>query len=66
MESLRINGESPTRVIQSRLRPYWKARALDDQDWAMILLCLRKIELKCPFCMGRGVCHGRNPETKTE
>lgn len=45
------DGLSPTREIYNRLKPYWEAKKLDDQDWAVILLCLRKVERKCATCV---------------
>lgn len=49
------NGLSPTRAIYNRLKPYWKSGALHDQDWAYILVCLRRIEQKCDECKGKAV-----------
>ena len=51
MESLRISGESPTRIIRRYLREY--RNFLDDQDHVMILLAIRKIEAHCPYCKER-------------
>ena len=51
------NGLSPTRAIYLRLKPLWKAHRFDDQDWAYICCCLRRIEsgqnLKCMECLER-------------
>jgi hypothetical protein len=52
METLR-HGEdeiSPTRGIYWALKPYWQRKALDDQHWAYVLACLRKIETRCREC----------------
>jgi hypothetical protein len=44
------NGLSPTREIYNRLKPYWKSKKLNDQDWAVVLVCLRRIEKRCATC----------------
>jgi len=38
-------GISPTRLIYNTLKPYWEAKVLNDQDWALVLACIRDIEL---------------------
>jgi len=59
METLRVGGESPTRIIRRYLEEY--RNFLDDQDHVMILLALRKIEANCPYCKER--CHAQtDPE----
>lgn len=52
METLRVGKEeiSPTRAIYNVLKPYWKRQELNDQDWAYVLVCLRKIETRCAEC----------------
>lgn len=51
------DGLSPTRAIYLRLKPLWEAHLLDDQDWAYVLVCLRRIEqgqqLNCMECIER-------------
>lgn len=51
------NGLSPTRAIYHRLKPLWRSRVLDDQDWAYILVCLKDIETgqkkRCMDCIDR-------------
>ena len=58
--NLRDDNElSPTRAIYLRLKPLWEAGTLDDQDWAYVLVCLRRIEknqnLNCMECLERAL-----------
>lgn len=52
MEKLRQGADelSPTRGIYWVLKPYWARQALDDQHWAYVLACLRKVETRCKEC----------------
>jgi hypothetical protein len=48
---------SPTRVIQSRLEPYFKREIIHDQDRAWILIALDIINTYCPDCPVRKKDH---------
>jgi hypothetical protein len=52
VEKLRLGPDeaSPTRGIYWVLKPYWKGNTIDDQHWAYVLACLRKIETRCREC----------------
>lgn len=60
-DKLRINGQSPTRMIRAILRPYWQGRLLEDQDWAIIVACLERVEKACPYCDERCKANETNP-----
>lgn len=52
MEKLRQGEDemSPTRGIYWMLKPYWEQKAIDDQHWAYVLACLRRVETRCREC----------------
>jgi hypothetical protein len=51
MKKIRLEtGMSPTRGVYWMLKPYWRMGILDDQHWAYIITCLRRIERRCEKC----------------
>ena len=44
MNHLQDSIRNATASIKGILRPYWKAKTLEDQDWALILVKLTNIE----------------------
>ena len=51
MKKIRLDtGTSPTRGVYWILKPYWKRGVLDDQHWAYVVACLKRIERRCEEC----------------
>lgn len=46
------DGRSPTRAIYDRVM-HCRGKVLEDQDVMFVIVCLRKIELQCPYCKER-------------